>query len=241
LWLAAAAALTAGAYAYWSLSSSRAAVTYVTVPVRGNLTVLVTAAGSAQPITQVNISSEPSGTVRRVLVDHNTEVTAGQVLAELDMDRISSRPRSTMLAKLAASKAKVAETAATILERRALYKRRRTLDPDVVPDRILAAKQLVAHRLAKQTDGTASALALVWGPRSQATYFTHSPLPLLPSYQFLCSTWNPVSSPRPTRVGGRRAQGLSRSAVALAWRHAPAFPGRALTAPSTAARLLWSG
>src|SRR5215468_467129 len=25
--------------------------------------------------------------------------------------------------------------------------------------------------------------------------------------QFLCSTWNPVSSPRPTRVGSRRARG----------------------------------
>src|SRR6516162_10248720 len=84
-------------------------------------------------------------------------------------------------------------------------------------------------------------LALVWGPRSQAIYFTHSPLPLLPSYQFLCSTWNPVSSPRPTRIGGRRAQGLSRSAVALTWRHAQSFAGRTLTAPSTAARLLWSG
>src|ERR1700693_1853599 len=78
------------------------------------------------------------------------------------------------------------------------------------------------------------------GASKSSTYFTHS-LPPLPSYQFLCSTWNPVSSPRPTRVGGRRAQGLSRSAVALAWRHAPSFPGRALTAPSTAARLLWSG
>src|SRR6516162_8724031 len=86
--------------------------------------------------------------------------------------------------------------------------------------------------------------ALVWGPRSQALIFTHSPLPSLPSlpsYQFLCSTWNPVSSPRPTRVGGRRAQGLSRSAVAPTWRHAQSFAGRALTAPSTAARWSWSG
>ena len=35
------------------------------------------------------------------------------------------------------------------------------------------------------------------------------------SFQFLCSTRNPVSSPRPTRVRSRRAQGLSRPAVAL--------------------------
>jgi hypothetical protein len=40
---------------------------------------------------------------------------------------------------------------------------------------------------------------------------------------------------RPTRVGDRRAQELSRSVVALAWRHAQSFAGRALTAPSTAA------
>src|SRR6516162_10728465 len=94
----------------------------------------------------------------------------------------------------------------------------------------------------RRTQGLSrSAVALVWGPRSQALIFTHSPLLSLPSYQFLCSTWNPVSSPRPTRVGGRRTQGLSRSAVALAWRHAQSFPGRALTAPSTAARLSWSG
>src|ERR1700720_1806823 len=67
------------------------------------------------------------------------------------------------------------------------------------------------------------------GFTKSSTYCTHS---TLPSFRFLCSTWNPVSSPRPTRVGGRRAQGLSRSAVALAWRHPPAFPGRALTAPA---------
>src|SRR6516165_2224237 len=99
--------------------------------------------------------------------------------------------------------------------------------------------QLVLGRLDDRQ--VAGLIALVWGPRSQALIFRHSPLPSLPSYQFLCSTWNPVSSPRPTRVGGRRAQGLSRSAVALAWRHAQSFAGRALTAPSTAAGWLWSG
>jgi HlyD family secretion protein len=134
LWLAVATALTVGAYAFWSLSGSQAAVTYVTEPVtRGNLTVLVTATGSAQPITQVNISSELSGTVRKVLVDYNTQVTTGQVLAELDMDKLKAAVDNAR-AKLAASKAKVEETAATILERRALYERRRAL----------AAKQAVS-------------------------------------------------------------------------------------------------
>jgi hypothetical protein len=43
-----------------------------------------------------------------------------------------------------------------------------------------------------------------------------------------------VPSSRPAERRSRRAQGRSRSAVALGLRRAPALPGRALTAPSTA-------
>src|SRR6266853_1400487 len=43
-----------------------------------------------------------------------------------------------------------------------------------------------------------------------------------------------VPSSRPAERRSRRAQGRSRPAVALGWRLAPALPGRALTAPSTA-------
>ena len=67
-------------------------------------------------------------------------------------------------------------------------------------------------------------------PSKSSTISRHSSLS---SFQFLCSTWNPVSSPRPMGVGSRRAQGLSRPAVALRWPHAPSFPGRALIDPST--------
>src|SRR5713101_3194058 len=60
------------------------------------------------------------------------------------------------------------------------------------------------------------------------------------TYFTVCSTSSiPVSlfdlesrffAPTHTRVGGRRAQELSRLAVALPWPHAPSFPGPALTA-----------
>ena len=66
----------------------------------------------------------------------------------------------------------------------------------------------------------------------------HSPLP---SFQFLCSTWNPVSSPRPAVLQSRRAQELSRLAVAPTLRRTPALPGHTLTASSTTARLMRSG
>ena len=126
-WLAAGAAVIAGGYVLWSLNSGGAAVTYATQPVtRGNLTVVVTATGSAQPITQVNISSELSGTVRKVMVDYNSPVKTGQVLAELDMDKLKASVESVR-AKLDASKAKVAEAAASIEEKRSQYERRRVL------------------------------------------------------------------------------------------------------------------
>jgi HlyD family secretion protein len=118
--------VAAGAYVLWPIGG-RSAVTYVTDPVtRGNLTVLVTATGSAQPITQVNISSELSGTVRRVLVDYNSPVNAGQPLAELDLDKLNAAVESAR-AKVEAAKARVAETAAAIEEKSGQYERRKQL------------------------------------------------------------------------------------------------------------------
>src|SRR5271154_1614672 len=52
--------------------------------------------------------------------------------------------------------------------------------------------------------------------------------------QFLCSSQGAVPSSRPAERRSRRAQGRSRPAVALGLRLAPALPGCALTAPSTA-------
>ncbi len=67
-WAVVAVVAIVGFYGVWSLSATRAAVTYATEPAtRGNLTVIVTATGSAQPITQVNVSSELSGTIRKVM------------------------------------------------------------------------------------------------------------------------------------------------------------------------------
>jgi HlyD family secretion protein len=121
-----------GLYALWSLGGSRAAVTYVTEPAaRGNFTVIVTATGSAQPITQVNISSELSGTMRHVFVDYNSPVKAGQALAELDTDKLKASVENSK-AKLASTKAKVADAAASIEEKRAEYERKKALSTTAI-------------------------------------------------------------------------------------------------------------
>jgi HlyD family secretion protein len=103
----------------WLLASSGSgpAVSYVTEPVvRGNLTVIVTATGSVQPTNHVDISSELSGTMRRVHVDYNSLVKVGQVLAELDTDKLVATVESSR-ARVAAAKAKVEEARATSIEK----------------------------------------------------------------------------------------------------------------------------
>ena len=59
--------------------------------------------------------------------------------------------------------------------------------------------------------------------------------------RFLCSTWNPVSSSRPAVLQSRRAQELSRLAVAPTFPRALRLPGHTLTAPSTAAHSIRLG
>lgn len=121
-WMAGGAVLAVLAAVYLLSGADGAAVRYVTEPVtRGDLRVTVTAVGSVQPISQVDISSEQSGTVRSVRVTYNDAVTAGQVLAELDTDKFRANVASSR-AKLSAAKAKLAEADITVEDAR------RTLD-----------------------------------------------------------------------------------------------------------------
>jgi HlyD family secretion protein len=60
-------------------------VRYITMPVhRGNLTAMVQATGTINPLTTVPVGSFVSGTVQYIFADFNTKVHAGDVLAQLD-------------------------------------------------------------------------------------------------------------------------------------------------------------
>ena len=111
----------------WWFGSGTSAVHYITEPItRGNLTVVVVATGSVQPTNKVDVSSELSGTIRKVFVDYNSPVQAGQVLAELDTDKLVATLNSYR-AKLAAAKAKVAEAEVTSGEKERELARNTTL------------------------------------------------------------------------------------------------------------------
>ncbi len=102
--LLALASLGYGAYLW---SSDGTTVSYTTSELKpGNLTVLVTATGSVEPTVQVDVSSEQSGTIREVLVDFNSEVKKGEVLARLDTDKLNADLKAKQAA-LASSRAAV--------------------------------------------------------------------------------------------------------------------------------------
>ena len=91
---------------------------YVTAEARrGDLTVTVTATGTVQPVNQVDVGSELSGTVDSVLVDFNDLVMRGQVLARLDTDRLQAAVVEGRAA-LKSAEAKVEEAKATVVETR---------------------------------------------------------------------------------------------------------------------------
>ena len=65
--------------------------TYVSEPLKkGSLTVSVSATGNIQPVEQVNVGSEVSGTIEKVFVDYNDVVKKGQLLAQIDRTKYES-------------------------------------------------------------------------------------------------------------------------------------------------------
>ncbi len=122
-WLLALAALVVLAAAGGFLKSRSAAATsveeYVTEDVTtGTLTVKVSATGNLQPTNEVDVGSEVSGLVEKVYVDDNDRVTAGQVLARLDVSKLEDQ-RVNAKAALAAAEARVQQAAASVKEAKA--------------------------------------------------------------------------------------------------------------------------
>jgi len=91
---------------------------YVTEPLaRGHLAVTVTANGTLQPTNKVDIGSELSGTVAKVFVDVNDRVKKGQVLAELDADKLRDQVARTTAA-LQVAQARLRQSEATLADAR---------------------------------------------------------------------------------------------------------------------------
>ncbi|MDZ4791656.1 MAG: efflux RND transporter periplasmic adaptor subunit [Hyphomicrobiales bacterium] len=126
-WLITLAILAVGGYLAFGRAPANKGPEFVSESMtRGDVIVNVTATGVVEPTNQVEISSELSGIIRRVFVDYNDTVKAGQVLLELDTVTLNAQVARTR-ASLAAARARVVQAKATVVEKEAQLKRTTSL------------------------------------------------------------------------------------------------------------------
>ena len=90
----------------------------------GDLVVTASASGTLQPTKQVEVGSELSGTIAKVLVQENDRITQGQLLAQLDTAKLTDAVAKSRAA-VAAAEANVAQAKATVAEAKASLSRMR--------------------------------------------------------------------------------------------------------------------
>jgi len=84
--------------------SNKATLTLETAPVtRISITSSVTATGTVEPVTEVEVGTQVSGIIDKLYVDYNDEVKAGQVIAEMDRVTLQAELESAQ-STLASSK-----------------------------------------------------------------------------------------------------------------------------------------
>ena len=83
---------------FFAGSPAKHKVTYATTTVsKGDISNSVTATGTIEPVTEVEVGTQVSGIIDKIYVDYNSVVTKGQLIAEMD--------RITLQSELASQKA----------------------------------------------------------------------------------------------------------------------------------------
>ncbi|MBP5317840.1 MAG: efflux RND transporter periplasmic adaptor subunit [Paludibacteraceae bacterium] len=86
---------------------------------RGDIVNSITSTGTVEPVNSVDVGTQVSGIIEKIYVDFNSEVKAGQVIAELD--------RTTLEADLKSCSANLASSKAELVYQEANYKRIKSL------------------------------------------------------------------------------------------------------------------
>jgi len=120
-------AVIAGIILPWFNGGNSQTVLYETAEVqRGDLIVTVTATGTLEPVNQVEVGSEISGTIKTVAVDFNHRVKQGQVLAVMNTDQFQARVNQAQAARQLAQ-AQVKQAEATVRETKNKLRRAKDL------------------------------------------------------------------------------------------------------------------
>ena len=90
LWAVIIAAAAAGVWLMVKPSGSGDITLQTAQAVRGDIRNSVTATGTVEPVTLVEVGTQVSGIIDRLYVDYNDRVTAGQLIAEMDKVTLES-------------------------------------------------------------------------------------------------------------------------------------------------------
>jgi HlyD family secretion protein len=123
-WLVAAGvlAVVAAAAYYWT-AHRQAPVRYVTAPVtRGAVAVALTATGTVNPVTVVEVGTYVSGPIVRWSCDYNTRVTVGELCAQID-PRPFQMVADQAAANLAVARAQLVKDQASLTYAKTTYER----------------------------------------------------------------------------------------------------------------------
>lgn len=95
-------------------------VTYQTAKVaRQDISTSITATGTIEPVTEVEVGTQVSGIIDKIYVDYNSEVKKGQVIAELD--------KTNLLSTLASAQSSLTNAQSSLTYQTSNYKRYQTL------------------------------------------------------------------------------------------------------------------
>ena len=119
--LAVLAIIGGGAYAW--LARREASVRYVTAPVtRGTVSVALTATGTVNPVTVVEVGTYVSGPIVKWSCDYNARVTVGQLCAQID-PRPFQMVADQAAANLAVARAQLVKDRASLVYAKTTYER----------------------------------------------------------------------------------------------------------------------
>ncbi len=112
--------LAIAALALMTACSSEQSVTYSTAKVtKQNISTSITATGTIEPVTKVEVGTQVSGIIDKIYVDYNSVVKKGQVIAELD--------KTNLVSELNSAQSNLANAQSTLTYQKANYSRYQNL------------------------------------------------------------------------------------------------------------------
>ncbi len=156
------AAVGAGLW-FFTASPEKSKITYATATVtKGNLSSSITATGTIEPVTEVEVGTQVSGIIDKIYVDYNSVVHKGQLIAEMD--------KVTLQSELQSARALYNGNKADYEYQQQLYQRNKTLhDKQLISDIVFEETTYNYKRAKSSYEQSVAALAKAERNLSYAT------------------------------------------------------------------------